>query len=199
MSDWDSLMAATDNAVSALDMVYNQLLFRANEIKQGRGDLEEMEKLLDRTLPVTEEDRRLVFTVCFLERIRRPELVAFLFKIRRACLLLLIDGAAVVTALKVENVLDIWVDETGHYRVARCDAGAPSQAHAAREDPRGSGPREDPRGGPREDPRGGSREGSYNGGTRGGSHSRGGRGGSRGGGGSHGGGSHGAGAQPLPG
>jgi len=118
---WSSLMAETHAAVKKLDSLYNRLLREAIQLKSGHGSLQKIENLLDQTLPVTEVDRRLAFHMSFMaassKRVR-DELVSFLFKTRQACLLLLIDGNAIETALSLSNTHKIWVDKDNHYRVA---------------------------------------------------------------------------------
>ena len=176
---WDDMMEDTERAVKALDNLYDRCLRQAATIRNGGGNLRELESLLNKTIPATEEDRRLAFAMAFLARIKRGSLIEYLFKIRRACLLLLIDGPATVTALNVENCLDIWTGEDGLFRVARLsEGGRPRETPAARdgEEPRrrNRGRRNRGRGGDDGNRDGGNRdgEGRDGGGRDGGGRSR---------------------------
>jgi hypothetical protein len=145
---WDEMMEDTERAVKALDGIYDRCLRVAGAIKGGGGNLEDLERLLNQTAPVTEEDRRLAFVMSFLARVKRGSLIDYLFKIRRACLLLLIDGRAAAKALNLENDLDIRMDKSGCFHVTRLGA---SGGRARDEGPRAAdrAPRQasDPRSG----------------------------------------------------
>lgn len=126
-TSWDKMMAETHEAVKKLGSIFNSLLNKAILIKNGRGSLREVENLLDQTLPVTEVDRRLAFYMSFMadsKRVRH-ELVSFLFKTHQACLLLLVDGNAIETALGLSFTHKVWIDKDNHYRVTPI-GGAPS-------------------------------------------------------------------------
>lgn len=136
---WDDMMEDTKRAVNALDSIYNRLLRIASSAKAGGGNLQDMERLLNQTIPATEEDRRLAFFMSFLAGIKRGSLIEYLFKIRRACLLLLIDGHAVATALNVENSLEIWTDDDGMFHVTRL-GDEPEETRPAESRDRGDRP-----------------------------------------------------------
>jgi hypothetical protein len=104
-------------AIKALDLIYTRLLRQADALRRGAGNVRTMERLLDQTRPVTEEDRNLAFFICLMASFKRGDLVAFLFKIRRACLLLLIDGQAAATALRLADTHVIWIDEHGRHHI----------------------------------------------------------------------------------
>jgi hypothetical protein len=136
---WDELMKKTQDAVKALDSIFTRLLGLAEQARRGADVLRAMEDLLNQSPPRTEEERHLAFSICFLAGQKRGELIAYLFKIRKACLLLWVDEFAVATALNAADILDIRVDEgDGLFRVARLGAkGAPGagRLQPARADP----------------------------------------------------------------
>jgi hypothetical protein len=111
---WEEMMQDMDRALNALDMIYSRCL-RAVAVAEETRDLSDLKRLLNQSIPATEEDRRLAFAISFLARIKRGALIEYLFKVRRPCLLMLLDGRGVATALKCENKLEIWIDEEDNY------------------------------------------------------------------------------------
>jgi hypothetical protein len=118
-------------AIKALDLIYTRLLRQADALRRGADNIRTMERLLDQTRPVTEEDRNLAFFICLMASFKRGDLVAFLFKIRRACLLLLIDGQAAATALRLADTHVIWIDAHGRHHINPIGDAPPAGGIAA--------------------------------------------------------------------
>ena len=114
---WAQMSSDIHTAIKALDLIYTRLLRQADALRRGADNIRTMERLLDQTRPVTEEDRNLAFFICLMASFKRGDLVAFLFKIRRACLLLLIDGQAAATALRLADTHVIWIDAHGRHHI----------------------------------------------------------------------------------
>ena len=127
---WPRMSSDIHTAIKALDLIYTRLLRQADALRRGADNLRTMERLLDQTRPVTEEDRNLAFFACLMASFKRGDLVAFLFKTRRACLLLLIDGQAAATALRLADTHVIWVDAHGHHHINPIGGAPPAGAIA---------------------------------------------------------------------
>lgn len=128
---WDDLMKSTNASLRELDIAYSRMMRTAAAIKAGTGRLADLEGQLNRLDCTTEEERRLAFMVAFLAGVKRGALIEYLFKVRRACLLLLLDGRGIATALGVEGSLVIEAAGEGRYRVTRAGEGAPRIAEGA--------------------------------------------------------------------
>jgi hypothetical protein len=113
----EQMMKDTHDAVRCLDNIYTRLMSQVDQLKRGGGDLKAIEKLLNQTAPVTEEDRRLTFFIRFMANMKRNDLITFLFSARRS-LLLLVDGHAAAMALGIVATHKIWVAEDNNYRIA---------------------------------------------------------------------------------
>ena len=128
---WARMSSDIHTAIKALDLIYTRLLRQADALRRGADNIRTMERLLDQTRPVTEEDRNLAFFICLMASFKRGDLVAFLFKIRRACLLLLIDGQAAATALRLADTHVIWIDAHGRHHINPIGDAPPAGGIAA--------------------------------------------------------------------
>jgi len=118
----DPVMDSVRLVALRYSQLHDQLIALAAKIRRGDGsavDLGAMERLLDQTRPSTEEERYVATLINFLSSYSRGHLVEYLFKVRLAGLLHMVDCRASVTALNVSELLNIWVDDKGLYVVER--------------------------------------------------------------------------------
>lgn len=103
--------------VGDLNTAYSRLLsISATVTENGTQDLTEFTTILNGTLPRTETEIAFANSIRYLAGIKRGEFISFVFKARVACLLLIVDGNAIASALKLENILEIRPASDG-YRV----------------------------------------------------------------------------------
>ncbi len=108
------------NAIDVLDSLYRVLLLEADRVRANPGaGLKPLRDLLNQTRPQTEEAQQLSLFVGMLAGFKRGEFISFAFKIKKACLLLLLGPRGALTALNLEEAVDIWLEEDGTYGIAR--------------------------------------------------------------------------------
>ena len=108
------------NAIGVLDGLYRVLLHEAGRVRGDPGmGLKPLKDLLDQTRPQTEEARQLALFVRMLADFRRGEFIAYAFKIKKACLLLLLGPRGAITALNLEGTLEARLEGDGSYGLSR--------------------------------------------------------------------------------
>ena len=120
---WDTKMLAMQRVASSINATYTQcraIVNRANRSGFQDADLRELERNLDRAIPVKDEARMLGFTLAFMAKSGLPQLADYLNRVHMVSLMLLIDGAAAEIALHVQSSLEIWIDGSdSKFRVRR--------------------------------------------------------------------------------
>jgi len=133
------------NTIDVLDGLYRVLLQEAARVRGDPGaGLKPLKGLLDQTRPQTEEARQLALFVRMLADFRRGEFTAYAFKIKKACLLLLLGPRGATTALNLEGAVAVRLEADGTYGLARADARAapaPEGADGPPGGPKGASPR----------------------------------------------------------
>jgi hypothetical protein len=133
----DPVMDSVRLVALRYSQLHDQLIALAAKIRRGDGsavDLGAMERLLDQTRPSTEEERYVATLINFLSSYSRGHLVEYLFKVRLAGLLHMVDCRASVTALNVSELLNIWIDDKGLYVVERRGPDSKNETRRGREE-----------------------------------------------------------------
>ena len=125
-----------DAAINSLNDVWARLRTLVALVRGGDHQvLTIIEGLLERTIPTTATDRALATVMQILAAgDSRQSTISYLFKERRACLLLLVEGAAAV-AIQADDILTI-TQAGGKYTVAL--RGAAPRSTAVHMPPRGA-------------------------------------------------------------
>lgn len=117
-------------ACTVIDGLYTQLCAQVRLFREGANNERVIEAMLDLTIPKTPQTCALAAAVQFIANSRTPStLVSGLFKDRRACLLLLVNGEAAAKAIYADDIMVIGRTAIG-YSVARCEAALGSVSHA---------------------------------------------------------------------
>lgn len=134
-ASWEQQIAATNAYASELNVVHSRLLNLVQSVRTsgfnpsiGAG----IEQLLNKTIPQTEEGRRLAFILCFLSRgsAETRALSDFLTRTHQAALLLLVDGASAAQALGATGLLEIRIGDDGLFHVTAKTAAVPPRVPA---------------------------------------------------------------------
>ena len=120
---------------AALNSTYKLLIKQVREVRKGSQDLAIIEALLGLTVPTSEVDRTVAAMMRFLVAggSRQPTM-SYLFKERRACLMLLVEGAE-ASALQADDLLVIKFAD-GKFSVTLRPAGSADAAYSVEERPR---------------------------------------------------------------
>jgi hypothetical protein len=140
----DQCQQAAQQAFERLNAAYDQLINAAGHVRSAPTPeaLGTLKRLLDRTIPVTEEERRWAGCCRVLANHKRGAYTESMFKMRAACLLLYIDGRTVATTLGLTDVVDVWLGEDGRYCVTPAGAEPARAARRSPAPPGAEGPRD---------------------------------------------------------
>jgi hypothetical protein len=106
-------------AFATYDGLYTRLRTQAELLREGVDNISVIKTLLDMTIPKDPTSFSIAGALQFLANGREPAaLLQSLFKERRACLLLLLNGEAVAKALMVEDLVEI-IKGTDGYSITR--------------------------------------------------------------------------------
>src|SRR5207248_1458684 len=101
MQTWDSKMENAKKALAELQQTFRHLAAQSGLVRDGGGDLVEIERLLNSTLELTESIQSLALAICVMAgigsgRTGYEKLVDFAIGTNHQCLLmLLVDGSVV--------------------------------------------------------------------------------------------------------
>ena len=97
-------------------------VFLKNGINQDDAGLElqicELQRLINQTFPQTQEERSIAMVLRYQTKFGRAKQVKYLFETHQASLLLLLDEAAILSALKMYNIFSIKLVD-GKYVISR--------------------------------------------------------------------------------
>ena len=116
-------------ACTVIDGLYTQLCAQVRLFREGANNERVIEAMLDLTIPKTPQSCAIAAAVQFIANGRTPStLVSGLFKDRRACLLLLVNGEAAAKAIYADDIMVIGRTAAG-YSVVRSDGAHNGASH----------------------------------------------------------------------